>query len=90
MTISRPRTLAHGVVPAYAAEAVRRRVRARWERRRAATAAPTIVTMLSRPSPYSNDPLGVRVRPDRETIEKLVASPKYAAHRHALIERIER
>jgi len=47
----RPATYATAPEVNMAAEAVRRRIRARWERRRAATAGHTVLTLMSAGSP---------------------------------------
>lgn len=77
--------------PFHAPEAVRRRIRRKWERRRASTSSPTILTVLKRRHGFDDPRLpSVRVVPGPEEREKLLASHKLAGIRFAMVERVER
>lgn len=68
-----------------AADAVRRRIRRRWERRRAATGAPTVLTVVGvserRPG------RGIRVVANAETVERCLRNPRTAARLFAEVQR---
>lgn len=71
-----------------AGEAVRRRIRRKWERRRAATAVVPVLTAVG------EDPRrpgrGVRVIANAETVERCLTRPATAARLFAQIERTAR
>lgn len=72
-------------ITVYAADAVRRRIRRRWERRRAATAARTTLTVVGvserRPG------RGIRVKANAETVERCLQRPGTAARIFAEVTR---
>lgn len=70
-----------------AADAVRTRIRHRWERRRAATASPPVVTVhKGGHSRFS----GVRRIAPADEVQKMIERPALARIRHAYIERNSR
>lgn len=70
-----------------AGEAVRRRIRARWERRRAATAGHTTLSILSPPA--SPLPPARRAATIADT-NLCLANPAFAERRYALVEKVGR
>ena len=70
-----------------AAEAVRRRVRARWERRRAATAGHTVLSIQA-PSPRGLSP--TRRAATIADTNLCLANPAFAERRYALVEKVGR
>ena len=73
--------------PSHAAEAVRRRVRRRWERRRAATAGHTVLSIQA-PSPRGLSP--TRRAATIADTNLCLANPAFAERRYALVEKVGR
>lgn len=70
-----------------AGEAVRRRIRARWERRRAATAGHTTLSILS--GRFFDMPRERRAATIADT-NLCLANPAFAERRYALVEKVGR